>query len=274
MPNNSSFLRPQIALPQDHGSWVFILSPLAIGVFAGGKMNNATLAFVLAAMMAFMIRQPTTIAIKALYGRRPRSDLPASYFWSVIYGAAILFASLALFILRKSFVFYLSIPALPVFAWHLWLVSRREERRQMGIEMLATGVFALAAPAAFWLGKDNYNSSAWAMWLLVWFQSAASILYAYLRLEQRQWKNIPTLEERLKPGFRAIIYTVFNLILSIILGTLRIVPTWVFLAHLVQTAETLWGTFNPAVGAKPVAIGMRQLIVSILFTIIFIITWR
>jgi hypothetical protein len=31
---------------------------------------------------------------------------------------------------------------------------------------------------------------------------------------------------------------------------------------------------DPAVGAKPVTIGTRQLIVSILFTILFIITWR
>ncbi|MBI1855919.1 MAG: YwiC-like family protein [Chloroflexi bacterium] len=30
-----SFLRKQIAIPQDHGSWVFILSPLIVGIFAG-----------------------------------------------------------------------------------------------------------------------------------------------------------------------------------------------------------------------------------------------
>lgn len=39
-PGSSLFIR-QIALPQDHGSWVFLLSPLLIGLFAGGKFSLA-----------------------------------------------------------------------------------------------------------------------------------------------------------------------------------------------------------------------------------------
>ena len=39
-----------------------------------------------------------------------------------------------------------------VFAWYLWLVGRREERRQIGMELLATGVLALTAPAGYWVG--------------------------------------------------------------------------------------------------------------------------
>jgi hypothetical protein len=34
------------------------------------------------------------------------------------------------------------------------------------------------------------------------------------------------------------------------------------------------GTLRPAVGYKPTAIGIRQLVVSTLFTILFIITWN
>jgi len=32
--NKQSLFNRQIALPQDHGSWVLILSPLLIGIFA------------------------------------------------------------------------------------------------------------------------------------------------------------------------------------------------------------------------------------------------
>ncbi len=48
-----SFLfRKQIFLPQDHGSWVFILSPLLIGLFAGKHFTYASFNLVVAALAA------------------------------------------------------------------------------------------------------------------------------------------------------------------------------------------------------------------------------
>jgi hypothetical protein len=274
MSKAANIFRPQIALPQDHGAWVFILSPLFIGLYTGGQFSAASLALVVAAMAAFLIRQPVTVAIKAYSGRRPRSDLPAARFWMVVYGALILLSVSELVALGEAYILYLAIPALPIFAWHLWLVSRREERRRAGIEILATGVLALSAPAAYWVAKGGYEPLGWLLWLLTWFQSAASIISTYLRLEQRQWKSVPTLEMRFKAGNRALEYTTFNLLLSFGLSALHIIPGWVWLAYLLQAAETLWWALNPAIGAKPVAIGMRQLLVTSLFTILFIIAWR
>jgi hypothetical protein len=43
-------------LPQDHGSWVFILGPLLIGIFAGGRFNlAASLALGLASVLPHLI---------------------------------------------------------------------------------------------------------------------------------------------------------------------------------------------------------------------------
>jgi hypothetical protein len=274
MTETTFFLRRNIALPQDHGSWVFILSPLLIGLFAGGNFSPASLALVVAAMAAFLIRQPVIMAIKAYSGRRPRSDLPSARFWMMVYAILLLLSVAEIAILGYSYVLYLGIPAVPVFAWHLWLVSRREERRQAGVEILATGVLALAAPAAYWIGIGAYEPLGWLLWVLVWFQSAASIVYAYLRLEQRQWKSVPNMVTRFKSANRALAYTLFNLVLSLILGTFNIIPILVSLPFLLQAAESLWGTINPALGEKPVAVGVRQLIVTTLFSILFILTWR
>ena len=46
-----TYFKKQIALPQDHGSWVFILSPLLIGIFVSGQFTYASLALVVAAML-------------------------------------------------------------------------------------------------------------------------------------------------------------------------------------------------------------------------------
>ena len=274
IPMQKNFLRKQIFLPQDHGSWVFIFSPLLIGLFAGKSFSQASFYLVLAALAAFLIRQPVTIAVKAWSGRRAKDDLRASYFWIAVYGCIILAATLRLVSEGFTYVLYLAVPSLPVFAWHLWLVSKREERKQINVEIVATGVLSLAAPAAYWVGIGRYNPAGWWLWILVWMQTAASIVYAYLRLEQREQDAGQARSERWKMGRRAALYTSFNLASVLTLSLLAVFPSLLFIPYLVQWAETTWGITHPAYGWKPTRIGIRQLIVSALWTILFILTWR
>lgn len=272
------YFKKQIALPQDHGSWVFILSPLLVGVFAGGDFSPATLSLVVAAMSAFMIRQPMTVMVKAYSDRRPRSDLPAARFWLLVYGSVASLALLGLIRDGFGYILYLAIPGAPVFAWHLWLVSQHAERKQAGVEVIATGVLSLAAPAAYWVGVHGYDSFGWWLWALSWLQSAASIVYAYLRLSQRDWEQRQASAEQRselrQTGNRALAYTSFNLALTILLGMFNILPRFIFVPFLVQWLETVWGITHPAIGWKPTRIGIRQLIVSVLWTVLFIVFWR
>jgi hypothetical protein len=286
MTKSAAIFRSHIALPQDHGSWVFILSPLLIGLFAGGHFSLASINLIIAAMSAFLIRQPVTIAVKAYAGRRSRVDLPAARFWMLVYGIIILLALTGLVVEGYFYILYLAIPGIPVFIWHLYLVSKRAERKQAGVEILATGALSLAAPAAFWIGKGEYDPLGWALWLLTWLQSAASIVYAYLRLEQRALSSrnprtgkgkqveVPVRSVKWNMGVRALQYTSFNLMLSLGLGWIAWLPRWIFIPYLLQWMETLWGITHPAIGLKPSTIGIRQLIVSTLFTVLFIVFWR
>lgn len=269
------YFKKQIALPQDHGSWVFIFSPLLIGIFAGGSFTLSTFNLILAAMSAFLIRQPMTVIVKAYSGRRPKSDLAAARFWVLIYGSIAALALLGLILQNFSFLLILAIPGVPVFAWHLWLVSQRAERKQAGIEVIATGVLSLVAPAAYWVGVGRYDPLGWWLFLWTWLQSAASIVYAYLRLEQRELKQdqaaVMSGSEKWALGKRAFLYTSFNLGASLILGWANWIPQFIFIPFLVQWLETIWGITHPAAGWKPVRIGVRQLIVSMLWTMLFII---
>jgi hypothetical protein len=281
----ASLFKRHIAIPQDHGSWVFILSPLLIGLFAGQRLEAESAWLIVAAIGVFLLRQPVSIAVKAYSGRRLRADLPAARFWMLVYGTLILLALAGLITGGYAYTLFLAVPGLPVFAWHLWLVKKRAERRQAGVEILASGTLALAAPAAFWIGRGEYHPLGWVLWLGVWLQSAASIVYAYLRLEQR---DMPIAQGRLQQGGpvpgpersalwrmgrRAFAYTSFNLVLALVLSGTSILPRWIFIPYLLQWAETLWGIFHPAIGWKAVNIGLRQLFVSALWTALFIITW-
>jgi len=270
----STIFRRHIALPQDHGSWVFILSPLLIGLFAGEHFTPASINLILAAMGAFLLRQPVSIAVKAYAGRRSREDLPAARFWMLAYGVIIVLALGGLVTAGFAYVLYLAIPGIPVFVWHLYLVSKRAERKQAGVEILATGALALAAPAAYWVGIGYFGPLGWALWLLTWLQSAASIVYAYLRLEQRGQAEGAGRSEQWIMGKRALQYTSFNLALSLALGWSAWLPRWIFIPYLLQWLETLWGITHPATGWKPTSIGVRQLVISTLFTLLFIVFWR
>jgi len=268
-----SYLRLQYAITSEHGSWVFLLSPLLIGLFIGDTFSFASFFLVIAVLAAFLIRQPVTIAVKAYSGRRSRADLPGARFWILVYGLIGIVALGGLLIEGYAYLLTLAIPGLPVFAWHLWLVSRRQERRKPGIEIIGSGVLALSAPAALWVARGSMDPLGWWLFLLTWFQSAASIVYAYLRLQQREIKTMPPISERLRMGRRAMGYTTFNLAAVIALSLASILPTWLFVPYAIQWMETIYGTLRPAVGFKPTRIGIRQLIVSTLFTVVFILIW-
>ena len=267
-----SLLRRHVAVPSDHGSWVFLLSPLLIGLFAGG-WSAASLWVIAGAFAGFLIRQPITMLVKAYSGRRSREEVPAALFWIAAYGLIGLAALAGLIAAGHGYLLWLIVPAAPVFAWHLWLVSRRAERRQMGVEIVGSGVLALAAPAAYWVGIGAAEAHGWWLWLLTWLQSAASIVYAYLRLEQRVLTTKPDTRELLRMGGRALLYCSANVVIVLGLGLAGIVSLALMVPFGVQLAECVWGIFNPAIGVKPVRIGVRQLIVSTVFTVLFILLW-
>ena len=273
LPYWRSLFRLRTALPSDHGSWVFLLSPLLIGLFASGRLTAASSLLIIGLLAAFLLRQPVSIAVKVYSGRRSHAELPAARFWILVYSIISLSAFTGLLLWGNTYLLYLAIPGLVVFAWHLWLVSRRQERRKPGVEILGSGVLALSAPAAYWVGRGALEPTGWLLFGLAWMQSAASIVYAYLRLEQRELKSLPALPRRLQMARRALLYTSFNLLVTIGLATFKQVPVFLFIPYAIQWIESIYGALRPAIGVKPTRIGLRQLAVSTLFTICFILIW-
>jgi hypothetical protein len=269
-----SLWRKQYALPAEHGSWIWWLGPLFIGLAAGGRVDLDAALLLLAALCGFLIRQPATILVKAISQRRPREDWKPASFWIAIYGLIGASAVWALIAAGFSQIVLLAIPGVPVFAWHLWLVSRRAERGQMGIELVGAGVLALAAPAGYWIAGGMDGRIPWILWALTWLQAAASIVFIYLRLEQRKLKVAAPAAERWRQGGRTIIYHTFNLAVSLSLALLGWTPWFVPVAFGLMLLDALEGVARPPIGAQPRAIGMRQLGASALFAVVMAIGYR
>ena len=273
MSPRRGLFRRSIALPADHGSLVFLLSPLIIGLAVGGRWTPPVFYLVVAAICGFFTRQPMTIAVKALSGRRSQKDLFPALFWSAVYGVIGSIHVVGLVMRGFGYLLYLAIPGMAVFAWYLYLVSRREERRQFGLEILGAGVFALTAPAGLWAGIGRPVPLGWLLWALTWAQSAASIAYIYLRLHQRSFEKVPPLLQRLDSGLPVLSLTSLNLLAVTALGMDGLISSRLALAFLPQWLEAVWGTWRPAIGSRPTSIGIRQMIVSALYTLLFVWAW-
>jgi hypothetical protein len=193
--------------------------------------------------------------------------------WFLIYSLVLLISLFVLLLQKSIFILFLAVPAIPVFIWHLWLVSKRAERRQIWIEIAASVVLASAAPATYWVGLQRYDSIGWLLWGLSWLQVVGTILYAYLRLNQRQLKERPPQKELFKMSSGSFQFNTALFAGVLILTFAGWIPNYLPLAFLIQPLEVVWGTYHPYISVSPKRIGIRQLIISSLFTIVFIITW-
>lgn len=254
--------------PSEHGAWIWWLGPFVIGAAAGGHPNLDLFLLFLGTLAAFLLRQPATIAVKALSGRRARAELLPALFWLMAYGLLAGLAVAALVLSGHGRLLWLGIPGVLVFGWHLLLVSRRDERGRTGVELIASGVLALAAPAAYEVSGGGLSIQAWILWGVTWFQSAASIVFIAQRLEQRRLKAMPGPRERWARAWRAIAYAAFNLVGSSLLAVFALVPVLVPVAFGCMLVDVLEGAAHPPVGVKPARLGVRQLLASTVFVVV------
>jgi hypothetical protein len=268
-----NLMQRHIALPAEHGAWVFLFSPLLIGSFIGGQFRLGSLLLIAAALAGFLARQPLTIVVKVYSRRRPRTDLTPAWFWMLVYGSVAAASALGLVLLGHAIVLWLALPAMPVLLWYLWLISKRSERRQVAVEVAASGILALGAPAAYWIAQGGYHPLGWLLWGLCWLQAAGSIVYVYLRLQQRRLPALPDQQTRWQMGKPALGFNLIAVLLVAVIAGVGLVSSWLVLAFALQLAESIWGTLRPAVKVKPTTIGVRQLVVSSLFTLFFILGW-
>jgi hypothetical protein len=263
--------RRHYILPAEHGAWIWWIGPLLIGWAAAGASTPDIALLAVAALAAFLLRQPAAILVKILAGRRDRREFRPALLWAAI-DLGLLAAAVSALVLRgHAILLALAVPGLLIFAWHLWLIGRRAERGQMGVEIVGAGVLALTAPAAYEVAGGAGRSLPWILWLLCWLQSAASIVLVYFRLAYRKRAAMPPIEERLRDGRRALAYNGFNAALASILALAGSVPGLMASGFLLMLLDTLAAVARPPLGQPPTRIGLRQLLTSSLFVALSVI---
>jgi len=260
-----SFWKKRFWLPVAHGSWTWWIGPLLIGLAAGGHPRGNFVSLVVAALAGFLLMQPATIAAKVLAGRRPRGDLKPALQWMAIYTFVCLLGLTCIVQAGDLHVLGLAAPGLVVFGLYIWLVFRKAERRQMTMEMVACGVMALAAPAAYWAAGGADYPEPWVLWALTWIHSTAAVANVYLRLDQRRWPGTGTWQARLAAGRRTLLHHGLGLLLAVLFVALQQAPPLVILAFAFALLDALDTVYRPTPGARPARIGVRQLVSTTVF---------
>jgi hypothetical protein len=267
-----AFWKKYYSVPAEHGAWIWWIGPLILGAFAGGIWNPGLIWLTLAALIAFLSRQPASVLVKTFSGRRPARERKPALIWLSFYAAVATLSVAQLIRLEHTQVLYLAVPAIPILVWHFALIAQRRERKQMGIEIIGTGTLALAAPAAYWVGGGNDSVFPWILWLVSWLQSAASITLVYLRLAQKDWVEGLSLEDRLRRGSRALAYHGFNFVVGWAVVVFSGFNPLAGIAFTLMLVDALWAILQPAHNWRPKNIGMRQLASSGLFFLMLILS--
>ena len=273
MKGQSRWVKRIYALPAEHGAWALWLGPFAVGVGVGGWNGLPTLLLLLTQLFAFLARQPLVILVKALSGRRSRDDAAPALLWLAIYAALAAIFGLALLAMGYAQLLWAAIPIAPMLIWQVWLIRERAER-QMTIELAGSGMLALAAPTAYYVATGALDTTTLLLWALCWLQSAAAIVYVYLRLAQRRLSVAPPMPERWRMGRRAVLYAAVNLVGSCALAAARIVPLLTPVAFAAMLAQAIGGTREPCVGARPQRIGFAQVAATAIFAALLIVAYR
>lgn len=267
----------QIALPSEHGSWVFVLSPLLTGLLLGRSLGQQSWLVILTVMAGFLLRQPLTVLVKVRSGRRPAKEWIPALVWSGVYACLALLGLAALTWQGNTFILWFILPALPVVAWQMWLVQRRAERRQLVLELAGSAVLAMAAPTAYWTAAGQYSKTGWLLWACLWLQTSGAILYTYLLLELRRLKHDPTPAERLRLAAPALTGNFTVLLAALLAAAVGWIAPWTPAAYALQCAEVGWGAARANRQARPNAIGLRMLILTCLVTGVLVfafMTWK
>ncbi|MCL4218699.1 MAG: YwiC-like family protein, partial [Candidatus Hydrogenedentes bacterium] len=189
-PGVRRYVRKHYAIPPEHGAWVWWIGPLIVGAAAGGTLHADFIVLIVTALAAFLVRQPLTLLVKVLSGLRPASDRAPAIFWSAIYGGICAVGAAGLVALGHARVLLLGLLAAPLLLRYFFLVSRKSERHQRGMEYATAAVLALALPAAYWVCGGASSFEPWILWGLVTLHSVTTVIHVSKILELRRTKRL------------------------------------------------------------------------------------
>ncbi len=179
----SALFRKTLILPTEHGSWAWLLVPFAVGTAVAQTINLPVMLALVAALAAFLLRQPATVWLRVRRGKARRADGPLARTWMLLLGGTAVTCGLVLLFMGRFTLLWLGVPLIIIFV--LYLLAARYGRtsiRSLGMEVSGAAALAMTAPAAYIAGAGQLDQVAAALWLLMAAQNVLGALYVRVRI--------------------------------------------------------------------------------------------
>jgi len=252
-----------LLVPPEHGAWSWLLVPwlagAAVGLAGEPTAPRAGLAVgltLVAALAAFLARQPATVWLHARQGRGRPADRGPALRWALALGLVALLALLLLLALGRTALASLVVPLAVVLLAYLLAARRgRAATRSLWMELSGAVGLALAAPAAIVAASGHMAPAAWALWALLALQNATGVLYVRTRLADT--KGRPARRASSAAAHAAALAAV------VLAGARGWVPALAVVPFGAYLARALWAARRPRPVADVKRFGLREVGVEI-----------
>jgi len=262
--NRASSVRLRsVALPTEHGAWAFVSEPLLLGLILAPGLAGLSLS--IAALGAFLLRQPLKVYIKDIRNQRLVPRTYAARRFILIYGGITGIASVVTLLLMPSMNVLLPLLlALPLFTFQL-IYDLRNQSRSPAAEIagaVATGAFT--SSIVMMQGWSLYL--ALGLWLVLALKSISAVLYvrSRLRLEREKTANV---------GLALTAHAVAVILLLV--TTAYTLTRWTApLAMAILTIRAVIGLSPLRKTRPPKIIGMQEIAYGLLFLLLVALGYR
>jgi hypothetical protein len=113
------------------------------------------------------------------------------------------------------------------------------------------------------------------VWLLCALQAGASIAHVFVLLAYRRMPALPNASQRWQMARLAVVWHTMNVMVVAALAALGLVPAFALVSFIAMLAESIYSDLlKPKIGVRPAVIGMRQVVVALVFAVLMIAAYR
>lgn len=177
------YIRKQLLLPAEHGSWSWLLVPYFVGILVAGELNTRALLALFGGLAGFLVRQPATVYMRARTGRGRKSDGSPALVWLILFAGVSLTSFAGLLILDLFELLWMLVPMAVLFILYVF-ASRQRQASTRTLWMEVAGAIGLAAmaPTAYIAASGGLDQIAWTLWVLMAGQNVLGVLYVRVRI--------------------------------------------------------------------------------------------
>ena len=177
-----SRFRKQLLLPAEHGSWSWLLVPFLVGTAVSETINLPVILVLVGGLAFFLLRQPTTVWLRARQGRGRRSDEPLALQIMLLLGGIVLLCGVGLLAYGRSIMITLLLPFGVLMFAYLQAAEGPQSTRTLRMELIGAAALALMAPAAMLAALGQSYRAVWLVWGLLAAQNVLGVFYVRQRI--------------------------------------------------------------------------------------------